>query len=193
MTSYGEPRAWLEEFPLGQAVPFYCDHLGLRYQGEVIRADRWLPAWGEPLGQDAFFRIVLLQQRGRQQSPKIQGSRIALCIPATGLSRRRSRYSNEMAPIRETLGAYRIKRDTEGELIRTTLQRRLEETEKQLWGEESVRFSQGHIITNSAQNRTPPPYSPVSPLNLGFPGYGRVFWPAHTQICRSMGPRYPGR
>ena len=132
MTSYGEPRAWMEEFPLGQAVPFYCDHLGLRYQGEVIRADRWLPALGEPLGQDDFFRIVLLQQRGRQQSPKIQDSRIALCIPATGLSRRRSRYSNEMATIRETLGAYRIQRDTEGELIRTTLQRRLEETEEQL-------------------------------------------------------------
>ena len=155
MTSYGEPRAWLEEFPLGQAVPFYCDHLGLRYQGEVIRADRWLPAWGEPLGQDTFFRIVLLQQRGRQRSPKIQDSRIALCIPATGLSRRRSRYSNEMATIRETLGAYRIQRDTEGELIRTTLQCRLEETEEQLWGEESVRFSQGDIITNSSQKPDP--------------------------------------
>ena len=155
MTSYGEPRVWLEEFPLGQAVPFYCDHLGLRYQGEVIRADRWLPAWGEPLGQDAFFRIILLQQRGRQQAPKIQDSRIALCIPATGLSRRRSQYSNEMATIRETLGAYRIQRDTEGELIRTTLQRRLEETEEQLWGEESVRFSQGQIITNSSQKPDP--------------------------------------
>ena len=155
MTLYGEPRVWLEEFPLGQVAPFYCDHLGLRYQGEVIRAGRWVPAWGEPLAQDAFFRIILLQQRGRQQSPKIQDSRIALCVPATGLSRRRTQFSNEMATIRETLGAYRIQRDTEGELIRSTLQRRLEETEEQLLGEESVRYSQGQIIANSAQKQDP--------------------------------------
>ena len=155
MTSYGEPRVWLENFPLGQVTPFFCDHLGLRYQGEVIRADRWDPAWGKPLAQDAFFRIVLLHQRGRQQSPKIQDSRIALCLPESGSSNRRNRLSGESATIRETLGAYRIHRDTEGELIRTTLQRRLEEMEEQLLGDDSVRYSQGRIITNSSNKPDP--------------------------------------
>ena len=167
MTSYGEPRVWLEEFPLGQAVPFYRDHLGLRYQGEVIRAARWLPAWGEPLGQDAFFRIVLLQQRGRQQDPKIQDSRIALCFPATGLSRHRSRYSNEMATIRETLGAYRIQRDTEGELIRSGAWKK----RKNNCGAKSRSGSPKKTSSPTRpKNRTPPPYSPVSLLNPGFPG-----------------------
>ena len=151
MTSYGEPRAWLEQFPHGQVSHFYRDHQGLRYQGEVIRADRWDPAWGEPLTQDAFFRIVLLQQRGRQQSFKIQDSRIVLCLPEAGQSHRRGRLTNEVSSIRETLGVYRIQRDTEGELIRTTLQRQLEGTEEQLLGEESVRYSQGRIVTNGYQ------------------------------------------
>ena len=84
MTSYGEPRVWLEQFPHGQVSHFYRDHQGLRYQGEVIRADRWEPSWGEPLAQDAFFRIVLLQQRDRQQSFKIQDSRIVLCLSEAG-------------------------------------------------------------------------------------------------------------
>ena len=151
MTSYGEPRVWLDQFPHGQVSHFYCDHQGLRYQGEVIRADRWDPAWGEPLTQDAFFRIVLLQQRGRQQSFKIQDSRIVLCLPEAGQSHRRGRLTNEVSWIRETLGVYRIQRDTEGELIRTTLQRHLEGTEEQLLGEESVRYSQGRIVTNGYQ------------------------------------------
>ena len=151
MTSYGEPRVWLEQFPHGQVSHFYCDHQGLRYQGEVIRADRWDPAWGEPLTQDAFFRIVLLQQRGRQQSFKIQDSRIVLCLPEAGQSHRRGRLTNEVSSIRETLGVYRIQRDTEGELIRTTLQRQMEGTEEQLLGEESVRYSQGRIVTNGYQ------------------------------------------
>ena len=151
MTSYGESRVWLEQFPHGQVSHFYCDHQGLRYQGEVIRADRWDPAWGEPLTQDAFSRIVLLQQRGRQQSFKIQDSRIVLCLPEAGQSHRRGRLTNEVSSIRETLDVYRIQRDTEGELIRTTLQRQLEGTEEQLLGEESVRYSQGRIVTNGYQ------------------------------------------
>jgi hypothetical protein len=155
LTSYGEPRVWLEQFPHGQVSRFYCDHQGLRYQGEVIRADRWEPAWGEPLTQDTFFRIVLLQQRGRQQSFKIQDSRIVLCLPEAGVSNRRGRLTNEVSSIRETLGVYRIQRDTEGELIRTTLQRQLEGTEEQLLGEESVRYSQGRIITNGYQTPDP--------------------------------------
>jgi len=47
LTLYGEPRVWLEEFPLAQPVPLTYDHLGLRYYGEIIRADGWSPAWGE--------------------------------------------------------------------------------------------------------------------------------------------------
>jgi len=151
VTSYREPRVWLEQFTHGQVSHFYCDHQGLRYQGEVIRADRWEPSRGEPLAQDAFFRIVLLQQRGRQHSFKIQDSRIVLCLPEAGQSHRRSRLTNEVSSIRETLGAYRVQRDTEGELIRTTLQRQLEGTEEQLLGEESNRYSQRRIVTNGHQ------------------------------------------
>lgn len=35
--------------------PSLC-HGGLTYSGEVIRASRWSPAWGEPLSGDRYFR-----------------------------------------------------------------------------------------------------------------------------------------
>jgi len=84
VTSYGEPRVWLEQFPHGQVSHFYCDHQELRYHGEVIRAGLRKPYWDEPLAQYPFFRIALLQQRGHQKSFKIQDHRIVRCLPEAG-------------------------------------------------------------------------------------------------------------
>lgn len=58
MTLYGGPRAWLEQFPLGETVAFSYVHSGLLYPGEVIRAESWLPQWGKRLEGDAYYRIV---------------------------------------------------------------------------------------------------------------------------------------
>jgi len=155
LTLYGEPRVWLEEFPLEQPVPLTYDHLGLRYYGEIIRGDGWSPAWGEPLTGDIFFRIVLLRQRRAPRRPTILDSRIALCLPGAGLSRRRNRLAGELSTIRETQAVYLSHRDTEAGLIRTTLERREAGLEEEFMGEESVRYSEGEIFIDSGQPPDP--------------------------------------
>ncbi|PKB78130.1 MAG: hypothetical protein BZY88_19850 [SAR202 cluster bacterium Io17-Chloro-G9] len=156
MTSYGEPRVWLEGFPQGQATQIYHDHLGLRYPGEVIRAASWSPSWGEPLSQNIYFRIVLMSRRRGTLQPQIGDARIAVCFPGTGSSRRRTGSIRELATIRETQANYPSSSDLDADLIRTTLRRRQEGLEQELLGEESVRYSQGAVVTgaDSAINDT---------------------------------------
>ena len=155
MTLYGEPRVWLEQFPLGERVPFGCQHLGLEYPGEVVRAHTWSPRWGYPLSGDVYFRVVLLRQRRGGLEPVIQDPRIAVCLPAAGLYRRRSRLATEVSTTRETQAVYLAQQDTEAELIRQTLRRRLDELEEQLLGEDSVRYSEGQVITGNGQSPQP--------------------------------------
>ena len=155
MTLYGEPEVWLEQFPLREPKSLECDHLGLRYTGEVIRADRWSSSWGAPLEGDTFFRIILLRQRRADFSPDIRDSRIAICLPGTGLSRQHSRLTGELATTRETRAVYLSQRDTQANLIRRTLQRRQEELEEQLLAEDSIRYSDGRILTISACQESP--------------------------------------
>ncbi|MDA0733947.1 MAG: hypothetical protein O2860_05115, partial [Chloroflexi bacterium] len=47
MTTYGEPRVWLDQFPLNEPQPFAQEWHGLLYPGEIIRADSWASQWGE--------------------------------------------------------------------------------------------------------------------------------------------------
>lgn len=157
MTLYGEPRAWLDRFPQGEPVDIYCSHLGIRYRGEIIRARSWSPVWGEPLTGDTYFRIVLLGQRRGSQVPVVNDPRTAVCLPASGLTRRRNNLTSELATIRETQAIYPVLSDTDSDLIRTTLRRRQDGLEDELMGEESVRYSQGSIVTGSASGSTETP------------------------------------
>ena len=155
MTLYGEPEIWLEQFPLREPRSLACDHLGLRYRGEVIRADRWSSSWGAPLEGDTFFRVILLRQRRAEFSPDLRDSRIAVCLPGSGLSRLHSRLTAELATTRETQAVYLSQRDTQADLIRRTLQRRQLELEEQLLAEDSERYSDGRILTSSDCEETP--------------------------------------
>ena len=159
MTPYGEPRVWLDHFRQGEPADFHCGHLGIQYPGEVIRALSWSPAWGEALTGDTFFRIVLLGQRRGSQVPAVNDPRIAVCLPASVLTRRRNDLTKELATIRETHAMYPVLTDSDADLIRTTLRRRQEGLEDDLMGEESVRYSQGTIITGPANgsNQAPEP------------------------------------
>ena len=150
MTIYGEPRVWLEEFPLGEPQAFAHDYQGLRYPGEVIRANNWDPAWGEPLTGELYFRIVLLLRRQGAPSARrteVHDPRIAVCTPGAGISRQRGRLTGELTTIRETQALYLTQRDAETELIRTTLRRRQEGLEQQLMSEESLRYSSGSVVS----------------------------------------------
>ncbi len=155
MTLYGEPRAWLEQFPPGEPILFSHVHKGLQYTGEVVRADNWSPHWGNPLEGEVYFRIVLLRHRRGGLRPAIQDPRVAVCLPAAGLSRRRGRLAGEVSTTRETQAVYLTQRDTEAELIRQSLQRRLDDLEEQLLGEDSVRYSEGQVITGTEHRPDP--------------------------------------
>ena len=157
MTLYGEPRVWLEQFPQGESTAFSHVHLGLRYPGEVVRIDNWSPHWGYPPEDEVYFRIVLLRQRRGGLRPVIQDPRVVVCLPAPGLSRRRGRLAGEVSATRETQAVYLTQRDTEADLIRQTLQRRLEGLEEQLLGEDSVRYSEGQVITGTENRPNPAP------------------------------------
>lgn len=169
MTTYGEPRVWLEEFPLGEPQPFAHDYPGIRYPGEIIRAQGWTPAWGEPLAGDIYFRIVLLLRRQGAGTPRnlsIQDNRIAVCLPGVGLSRQRGRLTEEIATIRETQALYLTQRDAEADLIRSTLRRRQEGLEQQVLAEESIRYSSGNILTGPDRPPFPGnPFGAVDPIS----------------------------
>ncbi len=154
MIAPGEPRVWLEHFPLNEPQPFACDHHGLRYPGEVIRASRWSPAWGRPLSGDTYFRIVLLQQRRSGTQPAVHDPRIALCLPSTGPSRQRSQVSGELATLRETQAVYftQPRQVGEADLIRRTLERRQQGLEEDLLEEESARYGSGMVLTHGGES-----------------------------------------
>ena len=155
MTLYGEPTVWLEQFPQDRPTEIHCDHLELRYTGEVIRARSWTPSWGDSLDRDLYFRIVLMNRRRGNLRPRISDPRIAVCFPGAGLSRRHSAFVNELAGIRETKAIYLGSSDSDADLIRTTLRRREERLEQELLGEESVRYSQGAVVNGSANALDP--------------------------------------
>ena len=158
---------WLEQFPLGKPAPFRQEHLGLVYQGEVVRVDRWSPRLAGPLAGDVYFRIVLMTRRRGGLGPTIRDRRIALCLPAAGLPRRRFQLSGELARIRETQAIYLTQRDAEADLIRGTLQNRQDEVEEQLLAEESLRYSDSQIFTGAEHQPD---------LNLIFSGLDPLIW-----------------
>ena len=155
MTLHGEPRVWMEQFPPGQAVPFSIDHLGLHYPGEVIRSARWSDSWSQPLTEDVYFRIVLLSRPNARFRPNFQDPRVAVCQPAPGRTRQRNRLSGELATTRETQAIYLGQRHPEADLISNTMRHYQEELETQFLGEESVRYSEGQILTDAGQHADP--------------------------------------
>ncbi|MCH8744265.1 MAG: hypothetical protein IIB31_01305 [Chloroflexi bacterium] len=147
MTTYGEPRIWLDQFPLGESQSFEQEWNGITYPGEICRSDTWSPGWGQPLTDDTYFRIVLMVRRPDGLTPRIEDQRIALCLPGDGVYRRRDRLVDELATIRETQVLYVTQRDPEATLIRSTLQRRQQGLEEELITHELDRYSSGTVLS----------------------------------------------
>jgi hypothetical protein len=62
--------------------------LKVQYGGEVVVADRWQPAHGEPWSNkpEVHFRIVYLTAHAPMNKAELLDSRIAVCVPPAGLS-----------------------------------------------------------------------------------------------------------
>ena len=96
MTTYGEPRIWLDQFPLGETQAFDQEWNGITYPGEICRSDTWSPRWGQPLTDDIYFRIVLMVRQPDGLTPRIGDQRIALCLPGAGVYRQRDQLVDEL-------------------------------------------------------------------------------------------------
>ena len=122
---------------------------GLQYRGEVVLADDWRPAWGQPLESDVYFRIVLLRHRRPVPPADIEDSRIAACIPARGPSRARGKAGKELTTLRETQAHYLTRRDPETVFVRSYLERQREQLEGQLVRDQAASYADGRIESPS--------------------------------------------
>ena len=155
MTTFDEPRVWLDQFLLGEPQPLEHDYHGLRYPGEVIRADVWQAEWSQPLTEDTYCRIVLLVRRPEGLPPPVADRRIALCLPAGGVYQRRESLVSELATVRETQSLYLTHRDAETDLIRRSLQRRQNALEQDLMTQEVERYASGTVLVGPEQQELP--------------------------------------
>ena len=133
---------------------------GLRYRGEVISSERWDPALGQPLEGDLYFRIVALLNPRSVPAGDIQDSRIAVCVPGRGTSRRRGQTDRELAALRETQALYITRGERETAPIRSYLDRQRRELEAQLISEEAARYASAQIEVYHRPGGTPEGSSP---------------------------------
>ena len=134
-------------YPVGDPKPVTVDYQSLQYRGEVVLLNRWTIAWGQPLQEDIYFRIILLRNPTQVPTSDILDSRIAVCIPGRGSSRGRGHVARDLAALRETQALYLTQRDPESAFMRSYLERQREELEGQLASEEVVRYASGHIVS----------------------------------------------
>ena len=134
-------------YPVGEPQPFTVEYRSLQYRGEVVLLNRWTIAWGQPLQEDIYFRIVLLRNPTQVPTSDILDSRIAICIPGRGSSRGRGHVVRDLAALRETQALYLTQRDPESAFMHTYLERQRKELEGQLASEEVARYASGHILS----------------------------------------------
>lgn len=140
MTGQAGPGSPFQLSPAGEPQLITVSYRGLRYRGEVISSERWDPALGRPLEWDLYFRIVALLNPRSVPAGDIQDSRIAVCVPGRGTSRRRGQTDRELAALRETQALYITRGERETAPIRSYLDRQRRELEAQLISEDAGGF-----------------------------------------------------
>ncbi len=120
---------------------------GLVYAGEVLLADDWDPQWGQPLTGETYFRVVLLRHPHRIASAQIKDSRVAVCLPGSQVTEAWENAQRELRQVREARTAYFSRRDPYSLQMRRSLEQEEARLERQLLGEEAVRFRSGRVLT----------------------------------------------
>lgn len=80
-TSQRARQVRLTDLPLNQPLPWTTSSQGRQYEGEVVRADRWQPGWGQPLPPGIDFRLVLLAAPQEMLPGDLQDRRILVLAP----------------------------------------------------------------------------------------------------------------
>ena len=133
---------------LGQAQAWTVDHRSQEYRGEVIVSEAVDPAFGQPLGQDAYFRVVFFTVPRRIPAGRIHDPRVAMAVPQRSLKEAWETIGRELRPIHEAKAKYISSRDQEVPALR----RSMDERESSIRGELARRyrtsFSLGRIYTH---------------------------------------------
>ncbi len=154
MTRQSEPSHQFRLSQTGGPQLVTVSYRGLQYRGEVVSSERWDPALGQPLEGDLYFRIVALMNPRGVPAGDIQDSRIAVCVPGRGASRRRGQTDRGLAALRETQALYVTRGDPENAPICSYLDRQRLELEAQMIREEAARYAGGHIESTAAMGDT---------------------------------------
>ncbi len=157
MTQGWDSPTWEERFPLRTAGPHTCEHLGIVYRGQVVRAEKWSSQWAEQLTGDAYYRIVLLQERPPGELSAPPDGRTAVCLPSSGDRRRLDRLIDELKTVDQA--AYLTRRSADAATVGQSLQQRRRALNEGILAEWCSRFADGEILSGA----------------VSLPGPSRVF------------------
>ena len=153
MTPRGSKRTWEELLLLDQATPHTSRHLGLEYQGEIVRTETWSPEWSEPLDGIRHYRIVLLENRPTNGPVVPDDPRIALCLPARQSSRKLAKLHRELEATNQAV--YLTRRSPDAATVAHSLRDRRLGLQEQIVEEQCLRYAGGSVLVGGSANADP--------------------------------------
>ena len=130
-------------------------HYGIEYPGEVIRAQGWDAPFGEELRVDAYFRIVFLEAADGELPGPLQDSRIAVCVPGTGLDQVGEQTRRELRVVREAQTQYLEDRAPAVEPTRRAVESQAWELERRLSWNKAQAYAAGRILCTATWTPDP--------------------------------------
>lgn len=121
----------------------------IEYPGEIIVGRDWRPEYGESLGEDIHFRIVLLTRNIQVDSKVIRDRRIGVCVPDSLNGRSKEATLNHLV-ITEMEKEYDLKREPETEKIRQWIMNKKREYIEALLDSQMPVFASGKVYTQQA-------------------------------------------
>lgn len=147
MTQYWDPLTWEERFPLGTVGPHTCEHLGIAYRGEVVRAKEWSLHWAEPLIGDVYYHIVFLLKRPQGGLSAPLDGRTAVCLPLSGDRGRLDRLIGELKTVDQT--TYPTRRSANPATVSQAFQQRRSDLNEDILASWRSRFTDEEIATGA--------------------------------------------
>ena len=142
MTQDRDPLTWEERFPLGAAGPHTCEHLGIVYRGEVVRAEEWSSHWAEPLTGDVYYGIVFLLKRPQGGLSAPLDGRTAVGLPSSA-----DRLIGELTTVDQA--TYLTRRSADAATVGQALHQRRRDLNEDILASWRSRFADGEITTGT--------------------------------------------
>lgn len=121
----------------------------IEYPGEITVAESWRPEYGESLGDDIHFRIVLLTRNMQVDTKTIKDRRISVCVPDILSDGAKEAALNHLAII-EMEKEYDLKWEPEAEEIRQWIRGKKREYIDTLLDSQLPIFASGKVCTQQA-------------------------------------------